>query len=1074
MSSSDIPTVDIINNARPNGTLNDIGAYEWSSSNTFVLSYPTVGATLSQNFDILTTLGTKTLYTNSTGNAIATALGPWNLAESTIYNKSELTGWQTYKTEGSLAAGGTVEVGYGAGGNGTANFYYLGNANTAGADQSLGGNFGTAFTGGYGVVLQNNTGTDLTSFSLSYTGEQWKKTASEQTLSFKYAIGTAATIKDISNGSYTAVSLLNFVTPNTDNSTTPDGNAAGFRTAKVYTVSGISWPNGQRLALRWDCSAGELSIDDVSFTTAIPTISVSTNSLTGFSATYGAGASSVKTFTVGGTNMLGSLTVTPPTHYEISTTSGSGYVSTPITVGSAGTITATTIYARLKSGLSAANYNNENIVVSSTGGVTVQNVSCSGTVSQKALTITGLTGVNKVYNGSPTASVSGTAAYNGLVNSESFIVSGTPAFTFANASVGNTKAITVTGYTAPSGNYSITQPTGLTADITAKPLTIGAASIASKVYDGSATSGTVTPGSLSGFVSGETVTVNTAVGTYPDTNVGTGKTATIVYTLANGTGGGLAANYSLVNGYANGTITAATLILNNAATTFNASNYSLPDLENSDLVVSAGEFVADRTTNTVRSITVAPASKLSLGANTLSITGDLLLKANASNSFSANIGDGTLSVTGAIKYLKTIDQSKWYFMAFPSDVTIAQITATNTTLGILGTDWFIKYYDGVKRGTSGGGANWISITADDVNATPALKLNKYQGYIFGLKNGNPDTELSFPLVKSELSTESTRSITVSANNAGASISATNHGWNLIGQPYLSKYDVSSATGAFNIYISDGTSTYTPYTKATVPMMNPMSAYFIQASTMLAGTGISFNTAGRQSVPSSVAIDLSDEVQLNLTSTTGTDYTLLTMDNNLSTDYEIGYDLEKWIGTGTDKPQVYSQLNGINYAFNALPMNSVNNLPIGIYTKNAGTTTISVNGTKAPSLSKLLLTDNGTSPATVTDLLISDYSFTATAGTDNTRFVLTAQRVPTANFIETGIGEPTVLINNSKLSISNLSGKASVRVYDAIGQTIVNRTLINSVLEIQLPAIGMYSVQVEANGKISTRKIINQN
>jgi hypothetical protein len=199
-----------------------------------------------------------------------------------------------------------------------------------------------------------------------------------------------------------------------------------------------------------------------------------------------------------------------------------------------------------------------------------------------------------------------------------------------------------------------------------------------------------------------------------------------------------------------------------------------------------------------------------------------------------------------------------------------------------------------------------------------------------------------------------------------------------------------------------------------------------------------------------------------------------MDNNLSTDYEIGYDLEKWIGTGTDKPQVYSQLNGINYAFNALPMNSVNNLPIGIYTKNAGTTTISVNGTKAPSLSKLLLTDNGTSPATVTDLLISDYSFTATAGTDNTRFVLTAQRVPTANFIETGIGEPTVLINNSKLSISNLSGKASVRVYDAIGQTIVNRTLINSVLEIQLPAIGMYSVQVEANGKISTRKIINQN
>jgi hypothetical protein len=52
-----------------------------------------------------------------------------------------------------------------------------------------------------------------------------------------------------------------------------------------------------------------------------------------------------------------------------------------------------------------------------------------------------------------------------LVNGETFPVSGTPSATFADASVGVGKAVTVTGYTAPSANYTVTQPTGLTANI---------------------------------------------------------------------------------------------------------------------------------------------------------------------------------------------------------------------------------------------------------------------------------------------------------------------------------------------------------------------------------------------------------------------------------------------------------------------------------------------------------------------------------------------------------------------------------------------------------------------------------
>lgn len=89
-------------------------------------------------------------------------------------------------------------------------------------------------------------------------------------------------------------------------------------------------------------------------------------------------------------------------------------------------------------------------------------------VAKKALTIGGLTGVDKVYDGNMTGSVSGTATPVGLVNGDSITITGTPTVTFADANIGTNKALTVTGYTLSNGaNYTVSQPTGLTANITA-------------------------------------------------------------------------------------------------------------------------------------------------------------------------------------------------------------------------------------------------------------------------------------------------------------------------------------------------------------------------------------------------------------------------------------------------------------------------------------------------------------------------------------------------------------------------------------------------------------------------------
>ena len=199
--------------------------------------------------------------------------------------------------------------------------------------------------------------------------------------------------------------------------------------------------------------------------TLIPTITVSQTARSGFAYIYGAGPSAEQTFTVAGTNLSTDITVTPPNDYEISKTSATGFVSTALTfTQTSGTVATSTVYIRLKSGLPFGNYNTENIAIASSY-IGTQNVACSGSVTTKTLTITGLTGVSKVVDGTNAATFTGTPAYAGLVNGETFSsVSGTPTATFADGTVANAKTITVAGYNPPSTNYIVTSPS-LTANI---------------------------------------------------------------------------------------------------------------------------------------------------------------------------------------------------------------------------------------------------------------------------------------------------------------------------------------------------------------------------------------------------------------------------------------------------------------------------------------------------------------------------------------------------------------------------------------------------------------------------------
>lgn len=110
-----------------------------------------------------------------------------------------------------------------------------------------------------------------------------------------------------------------------------------------------------------------------------PEISLSTSSITGFTYLHGNGPSECKNISVSGINLTSNLVLTAPDDYEISLTSDYGFGSslslTPIDEA----VNSTHIYIRLKSGLNAGNYANENILVSSSGAADLT-ASCSGNV----------------------------------------------------------------------------------------------------------------------------------------------------------------------------------------------------------------------------------------------------------------------------------------------------------------------------------------------------------------------------------------------------------------------------------------------------------------------------------------------------------------------------------------------------------------------------------------------------------------------------------------------------------------------------------------------------------------------
>jgi gliding motility-associated-like protein len=304
-----------------------------------------------------------------------------------------------------------------------------------------------------------------------------------------------------------------------------------------------------------------------------------------------------------------------------------------------------------------------------------------------ALTVTGVTANNKIYDGTTTATLNaGSAVLVGVLSGDvvSLISTGATGV-FVNKNVGSGKTVSTSGFTlggADAGKYSLTQPTAV-ANITTSGLTVSGVTANNKVYNGT-TAATLNTGSavLVGVVPGDVVTlVSTgATGTFADQYVGAGKGVSISgFTL----GGTNAGNYTLTQPSSTGNITAAGLTVSG---------------------VTANNKIYDGTT----------AATLNTGNATLVgvFGGDVvtLISTGATGTF-------TSKSAGTAKVITTSG-----FALVGSDVsnyTLAQPTTTGNIIGIILTVTGItannKVYNGTTTATlNTGGAALSGVIGGDV------------------------------------------------------------------------------------------------------------------------------------------------------------------------------------------------------------------------------------------------------------------------------------------------------------------------------------------------------------------------
>ena len=463
-------------------------------------------------------------------------------------------------------------------------------------------------------------------------------------------------------------------------------------------------------------------------------------------------------------------------------------------------------------------------------------------------------------------------------------------------------------------------------------------------------------------------------------------------------------------------------------TIFKNKWHDLTACQECDVVILKGatltkaENGAANDAHTIRNLTIYPDGTMNVPISRTFTVQSIQFRVEKENAPIAKLKGDLITKDEQVIVSRRIKNDRYYFFSLPYDCNIADIRWSNGETPVRGVDYEIVEYDGARRATEGStqGApgHWTPVSGTQLKAGVGYNIAVASDIV---------KELIFPMaigstnLTNEENTKTAKTVAIHQYTGSTTIN--NHNWNLVAHPYVSpfeayngatikagwlKYTPSGDPGTpgewtrestGSVYLTmpsfnAGAITYEQTVSTDITSLNPFLAVFVQG----AGEGdLTFEQTGRKlTAPARhLAAKAEDEdesifIGITLSGNDQTDNTYLRVRPDFTDEYELGYDLEKFITFYTARPQVYMKTPTNRLAFQALSDSAAAKMqPMGVYCYQAGTYTFSLNPDFPTDEIEAVYLYDATTGIT-TNLLYDTYSFSSSKQVyTNTRFALSA-------------------------------------------------------------------------------------
>lgn len=438
----------------------------------------------------------------------------------------------------------------------------------------------------------------------------------------------------------------------------------------------------------------------------------------------------------------------------------------------------------------------------------------------------------------------------------------------------------------------------------------------------------------------------------------------------------------------------------------------------------------DRRMEGTPSIDLYAGSRLTIGGNAPAPFNQMRIQNNWQDTgnfqYAQLINNCSNTTANTIRFETYCDNNRWYFMTMPCDIKLSNVSHSEEG------EFAIRYYDGEKRATYGVGSSWNNVAAGST-------LEAGKGYIIQTNKRGWIILSADKNSAAQFLTMGDRTIEVNAwAGTGEKTSAADNGWNLVGNPNASFFDMAATSLSCPITVwNHRYNRYDAYSLIDDDViLYPFQVFFMQQTD--ADGAVTFAAEGRQFTTEvtsrnkihaaySEANRLLFNIELRCRNTIA-DKTRIVLNNEAKHAYEPNRDASKFFSGESDGAYIYTIDNDDNLlAINERPAGN-SRVRLGVTVPGAGTWAIAATRNDC----EAVLEDNATG-AEFTLACGESYQFTTEkGGAINDRFSIRFTNAFTGvDNLFTGNGNVRISAENGIINVSGAQGE-SIEIYTSNG------------------------------------------